>query len=85
MPASIAVIFEGLQDLSPAELKAAIVRFGEARNSYAAEGRAGMAALYNGLLIALDEERHRRRAVLAETAADFSGDDDDNYEWTPEA
>lgn len=81
----ISVDFEGLQDLSPAELKAAILRFGKARNSYATDGRAGMAALFNGVLIALDEERHRRGAVLAETAADFYGEDEDNYEWTTEA
>lgn len=81
----IRVDFEGLEDLSPAELKAAILRFGKARNKYATDGRAGMAALFNGLLIALDEEHHRRRAVLAEIAADFFGGDDDDYKWTSEA
>ncbi len=81
---SISVDFEGLEDLSPAELKAAIMRFGEARNKYAADGRAGMAALFNGLLIALDEERCRRRSALVQIEAALYGDDDD-FEWTPDA
>ncbi len=82
---AISIDFEGLEDLSPAELKACLVRFVEARDKYVKEGRSGLAALFNGLLIALDEERHRRGAVLAETAADFYGDSDDDYEWTAEA
>ena len=57
----IEVEFEGLEDLSPAELKAGLVRFTEARNKYAADGRPGMAALFNGLVIALDDERQRRK------------------------
>lgn len=78
----IEVEFEGLEDLSPAELKAGLVRFTEARNKYAADGRPGMAALFNGLLIALDDERQRRKDTLAQVAANLF-DDDGDYEWTP--
>ncbi len=80
----VTVDFEGLEDLSPAELKAALIRFSEARNKYAADGRAGMAAMFNGLLTALDEERERRRATLAQLNADLL-DDDGDCEWTPDA
>jgi len=43
-----------------------------------------MAAMFNGLLTALDEERERRRATLAQLNADLL-DDDGDYEWTPDA
>ncbi len=77
----INVDFEGLELLTEAELKAALVRFTEARDSYVTDGRAGMGALFNGLLIALDEERACRGGILS--AANFY-DDDDDFDWIPE-
>ena len=78
----VTVDFEGLEDLSPAELSVALIRFRK-QNKYAADGRAG-GRTFNGLLTALDEERERRRATLAQLNADLL-DDDGDYEWTPDA
>jgi hypothetical protein len=59
--ATITVDFDGLEDLAPSEVNAGLLCFTEARDRYAREGRAGMAALYNAMAIVLDEVREQRK------------------------
>ncbi|GEM_PF-4693678 len=81
---AIVVEFDGLEDLSPAELKASLVRFTEAREQYVREGRHGLAAMFNGLLCALAGERDRRGLEFKKAKADLLGVDLDDNDWTPE-
>ena len=78
---NITIEFKELDELSNTEIKVALVRFTEARDQYAKDGRKGMAALFHGVAEVLDEERHRRQAMSKWLMAQIYGDDDDDEEW----
>lgn len=80
--ATITVDFDGLEDLAPSEVNAGLLCFTEARDRYAREGRAGMAALYNAMAIVLDEVREQRKQAAKDISIHLLDDDGDNdIEW----
>jgi hypothetical protein len=80
--ATITVDFDGLEDLAPSEVNAGLLCFTEARDRYAREGRAGMAALYNAMAIVLDEVREQRKQAAKNISIHLLDDDGDNdLEW----
>ena len=76
--ATITVDFDGLEDLAPSEVNAGLLCFTEARDRYAREGRAGMAALYNAMAIVLDEVREQRKQAAKDISIHLLDDDGDN-------
>jgi len=81
---TIKIEFEGLEDLSVAEMKVCRKNFQDWRDRYAAEGRHGLAAVFSGALEAVCEEADRREAAWADMQADFM-DDDEDFEWNCDA
>jgi len=80
----ITVTFDHLDLLSPEELRAGIAVFTAARDGFAREGRAGLADLFATVLVALVEERDRRRKQWHRTQRALVFDDPneaDDAEW----